>query len=168
MKVIIWIAEGTWRSSIDAARTLAPADADLVLLHVTPAEVPAAAHGAYASLLGRGHTERDPGRRVEQITAESAQDLLRAAAQRLARPCTQLNRTGNAEREVVTAAEDADLLILARDGDPRHRGPKSLGKASRFVVDHAPCPVLLVWPATPPGAGTLPPPPPPPHPRRPR
>jgi nucleotide-binding universal stress UspA family protein len=164
MKVLIWIVEGTWRSCIDAARTLAPADADLVLLHVIPQEIPAAAHGAYAGLLGRGHPERDPGRRVERITAESAEDILRAAAQRLARPCTQLNRSGHIEHEVVTAAEDAGLLILARDGDSRHRGPKSLGKASRFIVDHAPCPVLLVWPA-PPTASAMPPPPPPPHPR---
>ncbi|MGF1424961.1 hypothetical protein [Kitasatospora sp. LaBMicrA B282] len=40
------------------------------------------------------------------------------------------------------------LLILARDGDRAHHpGPHSLGPAGRFVVDHAPCPVLLVWPA---------------------
>jgi arsenical pump membrane protein len=38
-------------------------------------------------------------------------------------------------------------------------GPKSLGKATRFVVDHAACPVLLVWPASPPGVATIPPPP---------
>jgi nucleotide-binding universal stress UspA family protein len=159
MKVIVWIAEGTWRSCIEAARTLAPAGAGLVLLHVTPAEIPAAAHGAYAGLLGRGHPERDPGRRAGQITAGSARDLLRAAAQRLDRPCTQLQRTGHAEREVVAAAENGGLLILARDGDRRHRGPQSLGKASRFIVDHAPCPVLLVWPAPPPGASAIPPPP---------
>src|SRR6266516_2554649 len=86
------------------------------------------------------------------------------AAQRLGRPCTRLQRTGHVEREVIIAAEDADLLILARDGDRYHRGPKSLGTASRFVVDHAPSPVVLVWPATPPCAGAMPPPPPPPRP----
>ncbi|MFD5466969.1 hypothetical protein ACFWIQ_29700 [Kitasatospora sp. NPDC127059] len=31
-------------------------------------------------------------------------------------------------------------------GDPAHPGPHSLGPATRFVVDHAPCAVLLVWP----------------------
>ena len=46
----------------------------------------------------------------------------------------------------MAAAEGADLLVCARDGDRTHLGPRSLGPASRFIVDHAPCPVLLVWP----------------------
>jgi hypothetical protein len=61
---------------------------------------------------------------------------------------------------VVTAAAGAGLLIVARDGDQTRLGPRSLGKATRFVVDHAPCPVLLVWPETAPGIATIPPPPP--------
>ncbi|GGN95285.1 hypothetical protein GCM10011579_095680 [Streptomyces albiflavescens] len=64
----------------------------------------------------------------------------------------------------MAAAEGADLLILARDGDRTHLGPRSLGPASRFIVDHAPCPVLLVWPEAAPGTDTIPRPPPhPPH-----
>jgi hypothetical protein len=61
------------------------------------------------------------------------------------------------EREVLAAAEDADLLVLARDGEHDRLGPRSLGHATRFVVDHAPCAVLLVWADTPPGLSTLPP-----------
>jgi hypothetical protein len=64
---------------------------------------------------------------------------------------------------VVAAAEGADLLVLARDGDRSRLGPRSLGPATRFVVDHSPCPVLLVWPERAPGVGTIPPPPPPGH-----
>jgi len=164
---LIWVTEGTWRGCVDAARALAPADAEIVLLHVSPAEVPGAAHGAYAGLLGRGHPERDPGPRLAELATASAGELLEAAAQRLARPCTRTERRGRVEREVVAAAAGADLLILARDGDRARLGPRSLGPADRFVVDHAPCPVLLVWPDDPPGPGTIPPPPPGPHgPRR--
>lgn len=112
------------------------------------------------NLLGRGHRERDPGTALEHLAAMSAEDLLVAAATRLARPCTRLQRTGRLEREVVDAASAADLLILARDGDRTHLGPRSLGPASRFVVDHAPCQVLLVWPEPAPGLDTIPPPPP--------
>ena len=43
-----------------------------------------------------------------------------------------------------------DLLVLARDGDHSRLGPHSLGPAARFVVDHAPCRVLLVWADAPP------------------
>jgi len=160
--VITWIVEGTWPACVDAARTLAPGDAEIVLLHVTGVEAPAAAHGAYAGLMGRRHPERDPGPRVAELGAASARELLEAAAGRLGRPCTTAIRRGRAEREVVAAAEGADLLILARDGDDTRLGPRSLGPASRFVVDHAPCPVLLVWPRAAP-AGPVPPLPGPGH-----
>ncbi|MER7673481.1 universal stress protein [Kitasatospora sp. NPDC096128] len=160
MTVVVWIAEGTWPACVDAARVHAPQGAELVLLHVSGQDVPGVAHGAFAGLLGRGHRERDPGDQVERLAAASARHLLDAAADRLGRPCTRLERTGRTEREVVTAAEGAELLVLARDGDRTRLGPHSLGPATRFVVDHAPCPVLLVWPEPAPGAETLPPPPP--------
>ncbi|MFJ7065712.1 universal stress protein [Streptomyces sp. NPDC101115] len=159
MAVVVWIVEGTWPACVDAARAHTPEDAEIVLLHVTPTDVPGAAHGAFAGLLGRGHPERDPGTRVESLATASAERLLRSAAERLGRPSTSVERTGRVEREVVAATEDADLLVLARDGDRTHLGPHSLGPAARFVVDHAPCPVLLVWPEPSPGLATLPPPP---------
>jgi nucleotide-binding universal stress UspA family protein len=158
--VLIWITEGTWRAGVDAALRLVPPGAPITLLHVTPAELPEAAHGAYLGLFGRGQPGRDPGWRVAELAAVSAGELLDAAAQRLGRPCERMERHGATEREVVTAAADADLLIMARDGDRSRLGPKSLGKAARFVVDHAPCPVLLVWPGTAPAVDTIPPPPP--------
>jgi nucleotide-binding universal stress UspA family protein len=158
--VLIWITEGTWRASIDAVLRMAPGDAPVTLLHVTPAELPEAAHGAYLGLLGRGQPGRDPGPRVAELAAESASDLLGAAARRLGRPCDRIERQGVAEREVVAAAVGAGLLIMARDGDQTRLGPKSLGKAARFVVDHAPCPVLLVWPGTAPAITSIPQPPP--------
>ncbi|MFC9756920.1 universal stress protein [Streptomyces sp. NPDC056921] len=157
MTVIVWIVEGTWPACVDAARTHTPANADLVLLHVTGHEVPGTAHGAYAGLLGRARPDRDPGTAVEHLATASAEQILASAAKRLGRPCTRQMRSGRVEREVVTAAEDADLLILARDGDRTHLGPRSLGPASRFIVDHAPCPVLLVWPETTPSTTTIPP-----------
>lgn len=164
MTVVVWIVEGTWPACVDAARRHAPEDAEVVLLHVTGHEAADAAHGAFAGLLGRGHPERDPGTRVEHLAAASAESLLQAAAERLDRPCTRVERSGRVEREVVAATEGAELLVLARDGDRATLGPHSLGPASRFVVDHAPCPLLLVWPELAPGLTTMPPPPPhPPH-----
>jgi nucleotide-binding universal stress UspA family protein len=169
MTVIIWISEGTWQATVDAAREHAPAAADLVLLHVTSGDVSEAARGAFAGLLGRDRPGRDHGVRVEALAQSAATALLDAAAGRLGRPAARLERRGRVEREVVRAADGADLLICARDGDRAHLGPRSLGPATRFVIDHAPCQVLLVWPGQPPGADSLPPPPPgpPPH-HRPR
>jgi nucleotide-binding universal stress UspA family protein len=142
---------------VDAALNLAPAGAEFTLLHVTPAAVTDAAHGAYLGLFGRGG--RDPGTKVAELAAASAADLLAAAAGRLGSRCERLEIQGQAERAVVRAAADADLLVMARDGDQSRLGPKSLGRAARFIVDHAACPVLLVWPESAPGVGTLPPPP---------
>jgi nucleotide-binding universal stress UspA family protein len=168
--VIVWIVEGTWPACVDAARAHTPQSADIVLLHVSGHDVAGAAHGAYAGLLGRGHPRghrpaagwgNDPGTRLEDLAAASAREFLHAAAERLGRPCTRQERAGRIEREVVAASEGADLLILARDGDRTHLGPRSLAPASRFVVDHAPCPVLLVWPDPAPGISTMPAPPPP-------
>jgi nucleotide-binding universal stress UspA family protein len=142
MPVMIWVTEGTWPAVVDAALVLAPAGAEFTLLHVTGGDVTHAARGAYAGLLGRrGH---DPGDRLESLSAAAVQELLGAVADRLGRPASVVARHGRVEHEVVRAAEGADLLICARDGD--RPGPRSLGPATRFVVDHAPCPVLLVWP----------------------
>ena len=132
----------------------------MVLLHVADRDVREVAHGAFAGMLGRHHREHDPGPRVDDLSGAVAEALLAAAADRLGRPCRREARSGRAEREVVAACEGADLLVLARDGDRSRLGPHSLGPATRFVVDHAPCPVLLVWPERAPDLGTIPPPPP--------
>ncbi|MFI6335625.1 universal stress protein [Streptomyces sp. NPDC050535] len=156
MRVIVWLVEGTWPACVDAVRRHAPHATDPVLLYVDQSDVPGLAHGAFAGLLGRARSEADPGDRLENLGVPAATRLLDAAAERLGRPCTRLERAGRVEREVVAAAEGAELLVLARDGDRSRLGPRSLGPAGRFVVDHAPCPVLLVWPEPAPEVGTLP------------
>ncbi|MFD5626703.1 universal stress protein [Streptomyces sp. NPDC127072] len=159
MRVVVWLVEGTWPACVDAVRRHAPQATDTVLLYVDQHDVPGLAHGAFAGLLGRARSEADPGDRLEDLDAPAATRLLDAAAERLGRPCTRLERGGRPEREVVAAAAGADLLVLARDGDRSRPGPHSLGPAGRFVVDHAPCPVLLVWPEPAPEAGPPPSPP---------
>lgn len=69
-------------------------------------------------------------------------------------------RTGSTEREVTAAAAAIDLLIVARDGDRTRLGPRSLGRHTRFVIDHAPCTVAVVWPGETPGLDSIPAPPP--------
>jgi nucleotide-binding universal stress UspA family protein len=155
---------------VDAAVRLAPPGSRFTLLHVTSEEGPDAARGAYAGLFGRGG--RDPAARLAEEAAASAARLLQAAAARLrqgiGQACDQVELQGRTERVVVAASAPADLLIVARDGDQARLGPKSLGRATRFVVDHAACPVLLVWPGMAPGIASIPPhppsPPPPHHP----
>lgn len=155
-RVVVWITEGTWQGCVDAAARLAPAEAEFTLLHVSDGGPAEALHGAFGGLLGRGGSH-DPGAVVERLTGPAARDLLTAAGQRLGRPAEHLLREGDVEREVVAACADADLLVCARDGAHDRLGPRSLGRWTRFVVDHAPCAVLLVWPDDAPGVDSMPP-----------
>jgi len=164
LRVLVWLVEGTWQGCIDAAKPLLTQDAQITLLHVAPTEVEEAAAGALAGLLGRGRPGpgRHPAERISVLSAQEAAELLAAAEARLGRHAHRQAAGGRVERVVVQAAQGADLLVAARDGDRSRLGPASLGPATRFVVDHAPCPVLLVWPDQAPGVESIPPPPPPP------
>jgi nucleotide-binding universal stress UspA family protein len=143
MRVLVWIVEDTWKATVAAAAAFLPADADIILLHVTPTEAEAVAGGARHGLLGRAH--RAPAE-LQVLSEQSARDLLTDAQRLLGRQAVRQARRGRVEREVVAAAEEMDLLVLARDRGRAHRGPRSLGSTARYVVDHAPCAVLLIWP----------------------
>jgi nucleotide-binding universal stress UspA family protein len=160
VKVIVWLTEGTWQACVDAARDLS--DGPIVLLHVIDPDNIEAVAGAQAGLLGRAMPAM--GAPVREVLAAAQAALFDAAEARLGRPARRLGRNGRVEREVVAACAEAGLLVLARDGDHTRLGPRSLGHATRFVLDHAPCRVLLVWPDEPPDLATLPPPPGPPGP----
>lgn len=149
MRALVWITESSWPACVDRARELLPADAEITILHVASSEVEALAEHPGPGRLGR-HRPPPPGPSVREISDEEAAALLHEAARRLARPAETVARRGRVEREVLEAAADADLLVLGRDGEPR-REPKSIGHEARFVVDHAGCEVLLVWPEPPSG-----------------
>jgi nucleotide-binding universal stress UspA family protein len=171
MRIVIWVVEGTWQGCVDAAVTQFPADSAFTLLHVTPSDVTEAADAASVGLFGRGSTGRRATLAYADVADDEASKLLAAAADRLGHPdAERISLRGRAEREVVRAvASGVDVLVVARDGDHERLGPRSLGHATRFVVDHAPCAVLLVWPDETPGIESIPDPrhgPPPPHPPR--
>jgi nucleotide-binding universal stress UspA family protein len=157
MRVVVWISEGSWEGCIDQARDLIPDRAEITLLHVSPRDVEELAEGGPGRLFGR-RPPPAPGPPLREIAAEEAQALLERARARLGRPAEFDIRRGRVEREVVKACAGADLLVLARDGK-RRLGPPSFGPRARFVVDHAPCRVLVVWAQEPPGIDTIPAPP---------
>ena len=157
MRAVVWISEDTWEACVDHARSLVPGDAEVTLLHVAPTDVEDLASHGGARLLGR-HPPPPPGPPLRAIADEEAQALLGEALNRFGRSAQTVARRGKIEREVLDACAGADLLVLARDGEPR-LGPKSIGPRTRFALDHAPCQVLLVWPEQPPGLDTIPLPP---------
>jgi nucleotide-binding universal stress UspA family protein len=126
-RVLVWVTPTGWEACVDAARDLGA----VTLLQVSDAGPPAA-----GGLLGRHHHRHAP------IAADD--ELLDAAQERLGREAPRLSPPGTPEHAVVEAAAEFDVLVLSRSN--RDPGPHSLGHATRFVVDHAPCPILLVWP----------------------
>jgi nucleotide-binding universal stress UspA family protein len=157
MRVVIWISEDTWEACVDGARSMLADDASVTLLHVAPSDVEDMVAGGPGRLLGR-RPPPPPGPPVRAIAEEEAQALLSRARDRFGRPADLDSRRGRIEREVIDACAGADLLVLARDGEDRP-GPHSLGPRARFVVDHAPCQLLLVWAGTVPGFEEVPLPP---------
>ena len=88
----------------------------------------------------------------EMQAAERAvsEDILKTAVGDLPQAETLL-RQGLPELEIVNAAAEwrADVILIcprAEYGEPPHIGPRSVGHVARFVLDHAPCPVLLLRP----------------------
>lgn len=154
MRVVVWIEETTWETCVQAVALL-PVAASITLVHVAATEPERVATGARVGLLGR-HPHPEPDAALTQVSEREGAELLALAQQALGRPAELVARHGRPEAEVTDAARDSDVLVVGRGGAPV-AGPKSLGPAARFVVDHAPCPVLLV-------PGTSGPPGPPPHP----
>lgn len=97
--------------------------------------------------LGR-HTVPPQHRGVREAETQAANEILEEALA-LSRDWPVASRRtmsphGNPERELVrlALAEQADLLAVGQ-----HRvelGPHALGRCARFVIDHAPCSVVLV------------------------
>jgi hypothetical protein len=152
VKVLVWVTETGWEAAVDAAALLDAAATTLLCVAGAASEAP---DGALSGLLGRRRAPAEA--RLATLDAEAAERLLDAAARRLGRPARRAVASGRAEHAVVEAAREVDVLVLARATlDP---GPRSLGRAARFVVDHARSRVLLVWPG--PAPADRPPPPPP-------
>ncbi len=155
-RVLVWVEPGTWEACVSATADLVPSrtDAEVLLLYV-PDDSEVLVRDAQAGLLGRG-------RRTPAVAANDATELL-AEAETLLRGLTGLaaistrQGSGPVERVVTAASEKADYLVLGRQGDLSRRGPTSLGKHTRFVVDHAQCRVVIVWPNAAPSEATIPP-----------
>ena len=95
------------------------------------------------------HREPMAKEMLDAETAAAHEHL--AAGLAYVKEAEKLLRQGRPELEIVNAAAEwkADVIVIgarAEYGEPPHIGPKSVGHVARFVLDHAPCPVLLVRP----------------------
>ena len=87
---------------------------------------------------------------MSEAERASAQEILNEGRGYFASADT-FEREGRPELEIVNLAAEwrADLLVVCSRAAYQGRqeiGPKSVGHVARFVLDHAPCPVLLLRP----------------------
>lgn len=99
-------------------------------------------------LLRRARPDEPRIEKMRQADEGAAQEFLEEA--RGVHPdAGTIYRRGQPERVIVNYAAEwiADLVVIcprsSQSGGPAS-GPKSVGHVARFVIDHAPCPVLLV------------------------
>ena len=124
---------------------------DLLLVHVIDVaprlrweQTPRPLHpGSHPRSERDGYMNEAEMRSGETILAET-----QAEAQRLGWTAAVRLERGNPERVLVQVAREtaATLLVeFARELPEGHPvlGPSSVGHTARFVLDHAPCPVLL-------------------------
>lgn len=86
--------------------------------------------------------------KMQQAEVGAAQDILQEGLRYLPQAET-FSREGKPENEIIQCAYEwhSDLIVICSRppafGGPT-LGPKSVGHVARFVLDHAPCSVLLL------------------------
>ncbi len=156
--VLIAVAGGETHDFWRALSPLLPPAVSVELLHVVDEQprreiglqrLRRPGHGPLPTNAEGDHLPPDRERRIEQAETAGQQAILDAAAAALGRRAGARSvRFGRPEREIVAHAVEhgIGLVVLgARPYEsPTPSGPHSIGHVARFVVDHAPCPVLVV------------------------
>jgi nucleotide-binding universal stress UspA family protein len=147
MRAVVAVAGAEAEPFWERVRQLLPRDALVELLHVVD-EAPLRELGMQFSRRPGHPRPPDFEARADEAAALGAETILARAQAGLGRPASTFVERGRPEQAIVARAWDvgASLVVVgARPGDLHTPAePHSLGHVSRFVVDHAPCPVLLV------------------------
>lgn len=130
------------------ARTVPLQGAEVIVAHIVDSTVEEGWQQiAQHHWLGRRPGPHEQARFHEAATASAQEILDEAMAQSRDWPAAtvrpvQLQGIPGHELVRLALAERADLVAV---GQHRHElGPHAIGRTARFVIDHAPCPVLLV------------------------
>jgi nucleotide-binding universal stress UspA family protein len=151
MKVVAWITETGWEACVDAAKAY-PAS-EFTLIHVADVELPGPRGRRHDEVMARMSALADDAARAllddaeERLTGGLKTAADRVAAATRGEPFVKVRKVaagGHAESALMDAIADADVLVLTREGGDV--GPHSIGHATRYVLDHAPCTVVLAWP----------------------
>ena len=152
MRVLVCVDGGRVERLLDQVAALVPPSTTWVPLHVIDARPRVDLGMLRAGMPGVGALPEAQRRAIESAGNERAQIVIQAVEAALrARgvdAVPSIVRTGEPGRAICAAAleQHADLVALfaSRHIDRPAHGPESVGHTARFVVDHAPCPVLVL------------------------
>jgi nucleotide-binding universal stress UspA family protein len=147
---VLCCLDGTNIESISRAlSTLVTADERAIgLLYVTDIGPHHEIERKREGLLYPRHPSGPLQEKIQQAEVAAAQDILQEGLRYIPNAQT-FSREGKPEREIIQCAAEwnATLIVICSRspafGGPA-LGPKSVGHVARFVLDHAPCPVLLI------------------------
>ncbi len=145
--VLVAVAGAETPAFWDRVRELLPRGAGVELFHVVD-EAPVRELGM---VFGRHPGRSQPAgvdARIREAESRGSETILGEARAAVGSEAQVATGRGRPEQEIVNRARDlgaALVVVGARPGETETPpAPHSLGHVSRYVVDHAPCPVLLV------------------------
>lgn len=154
MRVLVAVGPSGDFAWLARLATLLPATtAEVCLAHVVDVEARQDWERARQRFIGRPPLPPHRREEVETVERERGRAVLAGAEAVLRRAgyggaVTRELLANRPEHALVALAAhwSADLMALQARDAPSHppTGPGSVGHVARFVVDHAPCPVLLV------------------------
>ena len=150
-RVLLCVDGGGSERLLEVATTLAVPAGIWAVLHVVDARGRGDLGVLRRGIAGASRLPEHLRVEIEEAGREHADQVIEATRVAFARRGLELApsmvRLGEPGREICAAAAawSASLVVIGAGRRPRPEpGPRSLGRTARFVVDHAPCPVLLV------------------------
>ena len=147
---VLCCLDGTNIESISRALSTLVTDGErtIGLLYVTDTGPHHEIERKREGLLRPRHPSGPLQEKIQQAEVGAAQDILQEGLRYLPQAET-LSREGKPEQVIIQCASEwlANLIVICSRSPAfggTALGPKSVGHVARFVLDHAPCPVLLL------------------------
>jgi nucleotide-binding universal stress UspA family protein len=150
-RALLCVDGGPAERLLAAALPLVSADTVWVPVHVVDARARRDLGLLRGGITGAGPLSRSQQHAISTASGEHTRNVMGAteASLRALGLRSEPFQIGAGEpgREIcrVASAVGAGLIVIfASRRRPTHAGPGSIGHTARFVLDHAPCPVLLI------------------------
>jgi nucleotide-binding universal stress UspA family protein len=150
-KVLLCVDGAPAESLLKAALPVVHPDAVWVPTHIVDARARRDLGLLRGGIIGAGPLSRGQLQAIDTATAEhtrnvieSTQATLRTLGLNSEPPQTRVGEPGREICAVAQAVQAGLVVLFASLRRPTHAGPGSIGHTARFVLDHSPCPVLLL------------------------